>query len=164
MKRTFLSLTILASLVTITVLAGQEPELDEFVYLPLIARHGPAPTPAPTAELIIASLQPTSGDETITIHNRGIAAQNMTGWAIQSYTPDGACEPVPDQRYTFPAGFTLAAGATVRVHSGPDAISNPPDDLLWTTSRIWNDRGDRADLLDDQGRLVGTVSYGECQP
>jgi hypothetical protein len=30
------------------------------------------------------------------------------------------------------------------VNSGPDAVHNPPTDLLWTMTYIWNNDGDEA--------------------
>ncbi|MFQ5594584.1 MAG: lamin tail domain-containing protein, partial [Anaerolineae bacterium] len=61
-------------------------------------------------------------------------------------------------------GYILGAGASVRIHSGRDAVDNPPTDLLWIRRSIWNNSGDRADLLNAEGHLVDTYSYGECAP
>jgi hypothetical protein len=33
----------------------------------------------------------------------------------------------------------LDAGAPVPVHSGPDALDNPPADLLWHTAALYDD-------------------------
>jgi competence protein ComEC len=113
-------------------------------------------TPTPTATLLPASLRITSliydsRDERIAITNNGGQAQAMTGWKIQSV--------VGSQWYYFPSGYTLGAGATVRVHSGPDAISNPPGDLLWTTAYIWNNDGDKAVLYNSAGQQVDSYCY-----
>jgi uncharacterized protein YkwD len=89
--------------------------------------------------------------EIIAIKNYGGQAQVMTDWKINSM--------VGNQWYYFPYGYTLAADATVRVHSGPDAISNPPDDLLWTTAYIWNNAGDKAVLYDSVGQEVDSYCY-----
>jgi competence protein ComEC len=64
-----------------------------------------------------------------------------------------------DQWYSFPWGYTLAAGAHVRVHSGPGAVDNPPIDLRWTGTYIWNNDGDEARLYDSRGQLVDSWSY-----
>lgn len=80
----------------------------------------------------------------------------MTGWRIVSV--------VGNQVYNFPAGYTLAADATVRVHSGPGALNNPPDDLFWTTGYIWNDAGDKAELRDPTGLVVDSLCYGSGCP
>jgi hypothetical protein len=75
----------------------------------------------------------------------------MTGWKINSV--------VGNQWYYFPSGYTLAADTTVRVHSGPDAINNPPGDLLWTTAYIWNNDGDKAVLYNSVGQAVDSYCY-----
>jgi hypothetical protein len=75
----------------------------------------------------------------------------MTGWRIQSV--------VGDQWYAFPVGYVLAAGSTVQVNSGPDAVDNPPTDLRWTTAYMWNNNGDQARLYDAHGSVVDTWSY-----
>jgi len=103
------------------------------------------------ANLQIASLIYDGRDERIAITNYGAQAQSMTGWKIHSV--------VGSQWYYFPSGYTLAAGATVRVHSGPDASSNPPGDLLWTTAYIWNNDGDKAVLYNSAGQQVDSYCY-----
>ncbi len=122
----------------------------------------PTPTTVPAAQLRIGTIHYEGADEYIRIDNSGSAPQVMTGWWIQSYRGSD-CQPEPTQKYTFPAGYVLAAGASVRVHSGPGASSGPPGDLLWTTSYIWNDDGDRGDLRDAGGQVVSTWAYGRCR-
>ncbi len=75
----------------------------------------------------------------------------MTGWKIQSV--------VGNQWYTFPSGFVLAAGSTVRVNSGPDATHAPPSDLRWTAAYIWNNDGDEAKLYDSHGYEMDSWGY-----
>jgi len=89
--------------------------------------------------------------EIIAIKNYGGQAQVMTDWKINSV--------VGNQWYYFPYGYMLAAGATVRIHSGPDAISDPPDDLLWKNVNIWNNEGDKAVLYDSVGQEVYSYCY-----
>jgi hypothetical protein len=101
--------------------------------------------------LEIAYLVYDGRDERIAITNNGGQAQVMTGWKIHSV--EGS------QWYYFPSGYTLAAGATVRVHSGPDAIDNPPSDLRWTTAYIWNNDGDKAVLYNSAGQAVDSYCY-----
>ncbi|MGC8838368.1 MAG: lamin tail domain-containing protein, partial [Anaerolineae bacterium] len=84
----------------------------------------------------IGYLRYLGSDEYVRIDNIGGAVQNMTGWRIWSV--------VGDQTYYFPTGYTLEAGASVYVHSGPDARHDPPTHLRWTTAYIWNDAGDEA--------------------
>lgn len=124
----------------------------------------PTPTQVPVGNLTIAYIRYETRDEYIRITNQGSSWQDMTGWKIQSYANiNGGCQPT-DQWYTFPAGYILDAGASVRVHSGPDAIHDPPGDLRWTTRYIWNNDGDKAILYDSAGNVVDTYCYGECCP
>ena len=58
----------------------------------------------------------------------------------------------------FPTGFTLGAGARVRIHSG--CGTDAADELFWCTSgsAIWNNDGDTAFLVDPSGNLVDRVA------
>ena len=124
----------------------------------------PTPTEVLVSEVVIAHIRYETRDEYIRIANQGTASQSMTAWKIQSYKNiDGGCQPT-DQWYTFPTGYILAPGASVRIHSGPDAYSSPPSDLLWTTGYIWHNDGDKAILYDATGSVVDTYCYRECCP
>lgn len=116
----------------------------------------------PAAQLRIGTIQYSGTNEYIRIDNVGSAPQIMTGWSIQSYR-NSDCQPDSTQRYTFPSGYFLAAGANVRVHSGPDATNNPPGSLRWTTNYIWHNDGDRGDLRNGSGQVVSTWAYGSCR-
>ena len=120
------------------------------------------PTLTPTAsspatnDLRIVDLSYSGRDEFISVRNNGLSSQSMAGWKIISV--------VGDQTYSFPAGYTLGVGVTVRVHSGPDAFGNPPTDLLWTTGYIWNNSGDKAELRNSSGVVVNSQCYGAGCP
>ena len=119
-------------------------------------------TPIPEAMVVIETISYSGPDEYIRITNTGSDSQVMTGWRIVSH--DGTsnnCQVLPDQTFTFSAGYSLAAGASVRVHSGPGALNNPPGDLRWTGSYIWNNDGDIGDLYNG-AMLVDTYAYGGC--
>jgi len=112
----------------------------------------PTATTGPSAnELHITGLQYSGRDEHVEITNNGPGAQDMTGWRIQSV--------VGDQWFTFPTGYVLAAGSWVRVHSGPDAMDNPPSHLRWSTVYIWNNDGDEAKLYNAAGQVVDNWAY-----
>jgi len=114
--------------------------------------------------VVITYIRYETRDEYIRLTNQSTISQDMTDWRIQSYANvDGGCEPA-DQWYTFPAGYVLDAGASVRVHSGPDAYSDPPSDLRWTGRYMWNNDGDKGILHDAAGTVVDTYCYGECCP
>jgi hypothetical protein len=142
-----------------TVLAGTPA-----VFLPYVARGYPqvpeSPTPipglSPDSVLYIANIQYETEDEYIHIGNIGQAAQDMTGWQILSV--EGG------ELYTFPAGFVLAPGAAVKVHSGPAATGDPPADLIWGAAAVWQDSGDKAVLSDDTGQLVDSLCYKDGCP
>ena len=122
----------------------------------------PTPTSEPTAtptseaptgsDLRIIELQFSSADEFVRIGNDGVAPQDMSGWRLHSV--------VGNQWYSFPAGYSLAPGAQVRVHSGQGALDAPPQDLLWTRAYMWNNDGDEAELMDDSSQVVDRWSYG----
>lgn len=122
----------------------------------------PTPTAPAAPRVVIATISFSGDDEYVTIINRGAAEQDLSGWSIQSYSGN-TCQPVPAQVFTFPPGYILAAGASVRVHSGKAATENPPSDLLWTRDPVWNDGGDRGDLRTPDGQVVSSFAYGQCR-
>lgn len=122
------------------------PDVTFTLFLPMVTGGY-----TPHATLYIEALQYETTDEYVQITNRGDASQEMTGWRIHSVTGD--------QWYDFPAAYTLAAGASVRVHSGPDAFSNPPVDLLWALVHIWRNEGDKAILYDNSGTEIDSFCY-----
>jgi len=119
-------------------------------------------TEEPVSDVVIESIRYETKDECIWIDNQGTAAQSMTGWKIQSYAYDGSCYPT-NQWYTFPNGYVLGAGESVKVHSGPNAIDDPPGDLKWTGAYIWNNDGDVGVLYDALGGEIHRYAYGECR-
>jgi hypothetical protein len=124
------------------------------IHFPIVVR-GYLPS-APQADLYIEALQYDASDESVQITNRGTAPQDMTGWRIHSV--------VGDQWYDFPAGYTLATGASVQVHSGPDALDNPPTDLLWGYAYIWRNDGDVAILYNSDDEFVDSYAYSLPPP
>jgi hypothetical protein len=53
----------------------------------------------------------------------------------------------------------MMSDAEVRVHSGPQAASATPNDLVWTDKHIWRNEGDNAALLDAAGNVISTFHY-----
>jgi cardiolipin synthase len=107
--------------------------------------------PLPVPDLYILDIVYAGSDERIVIENQGTGAQNMTDWEIQSV--------VGDQWYTFPDGYTLDPGASVYVHSGPDAYESPPTHLLWAYSYIWYNDGDEAILYNSDDDVIDSYVY-----
>ena len=122
------------------------PDVTFTLFLPMVVGGY-----TPHADLYIEALQYETTDEYVQITNRGDAPQEMTGWRIHSV--------IGDQWYDFPAAYTLAAGASVRVHSGPAALDNPPADLLWALVHIWRNEGDKAILYDNSGTEIDSFCY-----
>jgi hypothetical protein len=86
--------------------------------------------------------------EWVRIRNYTSSRRTLTGWTLR----DAA-----SHIFRFPA-FSLAAGATVRVHTGSG--SNTASNLYWRSSRyIWNNTGDSASLRNAAGTLVDRCSY-----
>jgi hypothetical protein len=118
------------------------------------------PTPAavqpqPGASLGIREVVNQGRAEHVVLANDGTAAQDLTGWVLRS--AGGR------QTYAFPAGFVLAPGATVNVHSGagdPAALHHPPSDLFATRTNVWRNTGDVAQLVAPGGRVVSEFRYG----
>lgn len=98
---------------------------------------------------MIAYIRYDAKDEYVRIRNQGTASQNMSGWKLKDEA---------NHTYYFP-NITLNPDDSVRIHSGPDAYSNPPTDYLWTTAYIWNNDGDTGYLYDATGNLVDTYHY-----
>jgi len=83
-------------------------------------------------------------DEWVLISNLGEFAQDFTGWTLKD---------AQDHIYDFPEGFVLGPGETVTVHTrvGDDTAT----DLYWNLgSPVWNNAGDVATLMDDEGNIV----------
>ncbi len=108
-------------------------------------------TPAPTHAVQITFIQYPGDNEYVRIENTGATAQDLTDWHLLSG--------LGQERYAFPAGHMLEPESFVRIHSGPDAINDPPFDMLWTTAYVWDDDGDRAELYDSEDRLVDRRCY-----
>ena len=88
--------------------------------------------------------------ETARITNTGSSPTALTGWRLVSVRGNQ----VFDQ---FPAGFSLAPGASVTVISGPTAKAGAGF-LLWTNDNIWNNSGDPGRLIDADGEVVTETS------
>ncbi len=136
-----------------TLCAG---ETTQRVYLPLIFKSAsispPETTEPPVSDLKIVQVFYTSDDEYVKIRNDGGADQAMAGWTLVSA--------IGTQRYKFPESVVIAAGQTIRIHSGPAAIDNPPNDLKWSGAYMWHNSGDRAELRSAGGALVDSACYG----
>ena len=91
-------------------------------------------------------------EEKVCVENRLDEPLHMDGWSLRS--EEG------EQTFRFPDNYVLQPGDTVTVWSGPGAAEkeDPPLHLFWTSRYVWNNRGDVAVLLDDEGREVSMVT------
>lgn len=121
---------------------------------PVPSTAAPA-TAAPTSNLVITRVfydgvvVRTESDEFVEIRNTGGAPQAMAGWRLVSARAG--------QTFVFPA-MTMTAGQTCRVYTNeihPEWCSLS----FRSGTAIWNNTGDRANLMDPQGRLVSSVGY-----
>ncbi|MFT4415333.1 MBL fold metallo-hydrolase [Fredinandcohnia humi] len=101
--------------------------------------------PTGTLDLVSVNLD----TEVVTIKNTGSTDVNMTGWKLVSVEGN--------QTYNFPSNYVLKAGATVYITSGPNAQDKSPTHLKWTGSYIWNNSGDPAQLINNQGVKVDEI-------
>jgi hypothetical protein len=119
------------------------------------APGGGAPAPTASSTTTTTTSPPTGGTitvagldcqgETVTVRNGGSAPADLTGWSIHD---EGI-----KHTYRFPAGYTLAPGASVTIRSDGAA---GPGELGWTNSPVWNNDGDSAHLLNAGGTVVST--------
>lgn len=94
-----------------------------------VASSGDIPA---TSEIYINTLD--KGAEYIEITNTNNESVDLTGWYIVSVKGN--------QTYTFPDGYILDAGASIKVTSG-----KANGDLQWTTDNVWNNsESDPAEL------------------
>lgn len=123
----------------------------------------PAPTAAPTSApataasgtLTITTLfydglvSRTEADEYVEIRNNGASAVSLSGWRLVSARAG--------QTYAFPA-VTIQAGQTCRVYT--NQVHTQWCGLSWGRgSAVWNNDGDRANLVAPDGTIVSSVGY-----
>lgn len=88
--------------------------------------------------------------EWVRVTNPSARARDLTGWVIRDKA---------GHVFRFPQ-FTLGAGQSVRVHTGPGA--NTRTDLHWRSrAYIWNNTGDTATLKTRAGRTVDVCRWGD---
>lgn len=88
-------------------------------------------------------------EERVKLTNTGDTSLDLSGYRIEDEV---------GERYIFDEEFTLAAGASVYVHTGSG--TDDADDLYMGYSReIWNDSGDTVSVYDDDDTLVASYTY-----
>ncbi|WP_330633591.1 lamin tail domain-containing protein [Halocatena halophila] len=88
-------------------------------------------------------------DEYVVFENSGSETLDMAGWTVS----DAA-----GHSYTFPSDASIAAEATVTLHTGSG--SDTTSDRYWGASgAVWNNGGDTVTVTDSSGSVVATKSY-----
>ncbi len=127
-----------------------------------VATDGGTATSSPDAgtgsgELALASVHADAegsdrdnlNDEYIVLENTGDGPLDLSGWTVSDEA--GAT-------YTIPDVTTLAAGATITIHTGSG--TDTETDLYWESgSPIWNNGGDTVIVTDDDGSTVLNEAY-----
>lgn len=90
-------------------------------------------------------------DEWVEFVNPGPGGIDLTGWGVRDESAG--------HRYSFPVGFSLGAGATVRLHTG--CGGDTATSLYWCNqgSAIWNNGGDTVFVLDPHGNIAVSETY-----
>lgn len=100
----------------------------------------PAPA-APTSAVVAITFIDLRGEVAV-IGNRGTKEVDLAGWTLVSETGN--------QRFVFPQCTVLPAWGSLKVVSGPSAVTGPGM-LLWTRGNILNNDGDPVALYDTVG-------------
>lgn len=88
--------------------------------------------------------------EWVAIANEGSTALDMTTWILRDESTQN--------RFEFPAGFSLDPGDEVLVHSGCGTATTA--DLFWCTrDPVWSNGGDTVILLQGDGAVVAWKRY-----
>jgi len=91
----------------------------------------------------------TEADEYVEVKNNGSSPQNMSGWRLTSMRGG--------QTYSFPS-ITMQAGQTCRVYT--NEVHSEWCGLSWGRgSGVWNNDGDRAQLVAPDGTIVSSSGY-----
>jgi micrococcal nuclease len=88
--------------------------------------------------------------EYVRVRNDGSLGVDMTGWVLKDESAS--------HRYGFPAGFVLAAGAVVQIHTG--CGTDTAQALFWCNEgAVWNNDGDTAFVQDHKGNIVHSLPF-----
>jgi competence protein ComEC len=122
-----------------------------------IATDGGTDTDAGTGELVLETINADAAgddrenldDEYVVFRNAGDETLALGGWTVRDES---------GKTYAFPDGFTLAAGASVRLHTGSGTDTDT--DLYWDAGRpVWNNGGDTVIVENNDGETVIEEAY-----
>jgi hypothetical protein len=101
------------------------------------------------SKISILSINYTAEDQWVEISNNDTSNISFTGWKLINM--------MKAKTYSFPTGFSLIPGTTVKVHSGP---GNNTSTDLYNSKQAWG-KTDTAILKDATGKIVS--SYPEAK-
>ncbi len=139
------------------VLAAEERAraLATGIWDPLSCGSGPIP------DVAIISVDPNPpgrdedalDDERVVIRNRSDSPVDLTGWTLRDESTVN--------RFAFPNGTVLESGSDLEIVVGCEPAAGR---VTWCNDRpVWNNGGDTALLVDDDGRFVDLYRYRDGQ-
>lgn len=87
-------------------------------------------------------------EEYVELRNENDLPVDLTGWVLRDKND-------ADQSFTFAEGTELKPGSTTKVFTAPNHKQS-----FESKRPIWNDKGDVAELLNSDGKVVSTFAYG----
>ena len=87
-------------------------------------------------------------EEYVELRNDNDLSIDLTGWVIRDKND-------ADQAFTFSEGTELKGGSTTKVFTAPGHKQS-----FESKRPIWNDKGDVAELLSADGKVISTFAYG----
>ena len=117
---------------------------------PEAAKRKPA-TKAPATIIagnVVISTVHYKDEEYVELRNENDLPVDLTGWVLRDKND-------ADQSFTFAEGTELKPGSTTKVFTSPNHKQS-----FESKRPIWNDKGDVAELLNADGKVVSTFAYG----
>ncbi|NLM75491.1 MAG: MBL fold metallo-hydrolase [Clostridiaceae bacterium] len=103
-------------------------------------KPAPSSTPSAASDSVIIEKVDLAG-EVVTLKNTSSRDVSLAGWKLVSVEGN--------QVYYFPDDCIIKGGSRLTIASG-----NASGDIKWTKRNIWNNKGDTAELYDNNGKLV----------
>lgn len=79
------------------------------------------------------------------VKNKSNKPKNISGWTLLSVKGE--------QKFIFPEATTIRPGEILKIKSGRSAEKDKKT-LVWTKAYIWNNNGDKAELYNNESKLV----------
>ncbi len=99
-------------------------------------------------EKVVISTVHYKDEEYVELRNDNDLSIDLTGWVLRDKND-------ADQAFTFSEGTELRGGGTTKVFTAPGHKQS-----FESKRPIWNDKGDVAELLSANGKVISTFAYG----